>query len=59
VPDFYRMMFERNGEMQYDLQQLGIGLGITNGVVWGLVTGLIIVLAVTFFQSRRAKLKSE
>lgn len=55
APDFFRVMFPRDGEHAYDPARFGLGIGVANGVTWGLVTGLVVVLAVTFYQARRAK----
>ena len=51
-------MFGRGGEFAFDPKTFGLGIGVVIGVIWGLISGLVIVLAVTFYESSRAKTTS-
>jgi hypothetical protein len=52
APGLYRDFRNRN-DPNFDPVEKGIGLGVTQGLIAGLVIGCVVVLAVTWYESRR------
>ena len=54
VPGYYRSIFLRGQDPDFDPVAIGIGQGLTQGIVLGAVIGLILVAMNYWFRSRLA-----
>jgi hypothetical protein len=59
TPSFYRHVFHLRDDQNINPEELGLGLGVTNGLVWGLLVGLAVVLTITWYELRRARMNIE
>ncbi|MEO2032148.1 MAG: hypothetical protein ABGZ35_08685 [Planctomycetaceae bacterium] len=55
VPGYYRSVFTRGGDPNFDPVAVGIGQGLTQGVVFGGITGLSLVALFYWYRSRVAR----
>jgi hypothetical protein len=53
APGYYRTVFRSGNSPEFDPVQVGIGLGLSQGLLCGLVVGCVVVIAVTWYNSRR------
>ena len=53
-PGYYRGVFRGGDDPSFVPWQVGLGLGLTQGLIVGLIVGAVVVLAVAWYDSRRA-----
>jgi len=59
APGYYRAVFSCGREKWFEPVAVGVGLGISQGLICGLTVGAVVVLAVTWYNSRRSVLGAE
>jgi hypothetical protein len=59
APGYYRTVFRYGDSPEFNPVQVGVGLGLTQGLTAGLAFGCMVVLAVTWYDSRRHRLLAE
>jgi hypothetical protein len=58
TPGAYRSMFQNGLDPRFQRVEVGIGLGCAQGLLAGVVIGLVVVVAVTWYEIRRAEIQS-
>jgi hypothetical protein len=59
VPGYYRSVFSRGNDPNFDPIAVGIGQGLTQGVVFGGVIGLLLVAMFYWYRSRSLRVASD
>lgn len=52
-PNYYRSVFDGGDSPNFDPVQVGLGLGLTQGLTVGFIIGAVVVIAVTWYRSKR------